>query len=58
MKKTAEKYDLYKHVKLATSVKEAVWDESSGKWKLKIEYEGQTREDEADFLINCCGWMK
>lgn len=58
MKRTADKYDLRKHIELNTSVLETIWDEGSGKWKIKLEHSGQVKEDEADFLINCSGFLK
>lgn len=58
MKRTAEKYDLRKYIQLETTMQEAIWDEASAKWKLKLLQNGQTKEDEADFLINGAGFLK
>ena len=58
IKNTAKKYDLCKYVQLNTTIKETIWDEESAKWKIKIEQGGETKEDEADFLINSSGFLK
>lgn len=39
-------------------MQEAIWDETSAKWKLKVLQNGQVKEDEADFLINGAGFLK
>lgn len=39
-------------------MKETIWDEESGKWKIKIEQGGEIKEDEADFVINASGFLK
>jgi cation diffusion facilitator CzcD-associated flavoprotein CzcO len=58
IKRTAEKYDLDKHVKLNTTIRETIWDEGSAKWKIKLEQAGELKEDKADFLINASGFLK
>lgn len=58
MKRTAEKYDLEKHVQLNATIQETIWDERSAKWKIKLEQAGELKEDEADFLINASGFLK
>ncbi|CAG1978388.1 unnamed protein product [Fusarium graminearum] len=57
IKRTAEKYNLTKYVQLNTTMKETIWDEESGKWKIKIEQGGEIKEDEADFVINASGFL-
>ncbi|KAJ3458898.1 hypothetical protein MRS44_013007 [Fusarium solani] len=57
IKRTAEKYDLDKHVQLNTTIRETIWDEGSAKWKIKLEQAGELKEDEADFLINASGFL-
>lgn len=58
IKRTAEKYDLDKHVQLNTTIRETIWDEGSAKWKIKLEQTGELKEDEADFPINASGFLK
>lgn len=58
IKRTAEKYNLAKYVQLSTTIKETIWDEESGKWKIKLEQGGEVKEDEADYLINASGFLK
>ncbi|KAH9908544.1 hypothetical protein F4778DRAFT_795946 [Xylariomycetidae sp. FL2044] len=55
--RTADKYDLRKHVQLNAQVREAIWDEDSAQWKIKIEQNGQVISDEADFFISCAGFL-
>lgn len=58
IKRTAEKYDLCKHVQLNTTIRETIWDEGSARWRIKLEQSGELKEDEADFLINASGFLK
>lgn len=58
IKRTAAKYDLCKHVQLETTIRETIWDEESAKWKIKLDHNGEVKEDEADFLINGAGFLK
>jgi len=39
-------------------VTEAIWDEDSGKWKLKIDQNGEIKEDEAEIFVNGAGVLK
>lgn len=57
IKATAKKYDLQKHVKLDTKVLETIWDDEVGKWKIKVQVDGKTVEDEADILVNGSGFL-
>ncbi|OAG37610.1 hypothetical protein AYO21_08218 [Fonsecaea monophora] len=52
-------YGVDKFVKLNSRVKEAVWNESEGKWKVQIEdvTSGTTFSDEAEVLINAAGFL-
>ncbi|OAP58400.1 hypothetical protein AYL99_07490 [Fonsecaea erecta] len=52
-------YGVNKFVKLNSRVKEAVWNESTGKWKVQIEdlTSGSTFSDEAEVLINAAGFL-
>jgi cation diffusion facilitator CzcD-associated flavoprotein CzcO len=58
IKRTAKKWDLCKHVQLNTEILETIWDEDSAKWKIKLRYDDEVQEDEADFLINGSGFLK
>lgn len=58
IKRTADKYNLDKYVQLSTTIKETIWDEASGKWKIRLEQGGEIKEDEADFVINASGFLK
>lgn len=58
IKRTAQKWDLYKHVQLKTTIHETIWDEESGRWKILLEQDGQMKRDEADFIINGSGFLK
>ncbi|KAF4959661.1 hypothetical protein FSARC_10671 [Fusarium sarcochroum] len=57
IKSTAEKYNLTKYVQLSTTIKETIWNEESGTWKIKLEQGGEMKEDEADFVINASGFL-
>jgi hypothetical protein len=39
-------------------VKEATWNEVSGKWSLKIRHHNEEVEDECDILIDGSGFLK
>ena len=58
MKRTTDKYKLDRHVQLRSKLLESAWDEGSGKWLLKIDQDGQIKEDECDVLINASGFLK
>lgn len=58
MKKTAEKYGIERFVKYKHSIQHAKWDELQGKWKLKVEHNGQVFEDVCDIFINAGGVLK
>jgi hypothetical protein len=49
---------LHENVQLQSRVNEAIWDELSAKWKIKVETVGGIIEDEADILINGSGILK
>ncbi|CAJ2500396.1 Uu.00g032490.m01.CDS01 [Anthostomella pinea] len=57
IKRTTEKYGLNKNLQLNTKILETIWDEDSGKWKIKLEHDGKVMEDEADVLINATGFL-
>lgn len=58
IKTTTKKHGLDKDVKFDAKMLESVWDESSKKWKLKIDLRGSVLMEEADVLINACGILK
>lgn len=58
IKSTAEKYDLKKYVHLNTSIKETIWDEESGQWRIQLARDGLPLQDTADILINASGFLK
>lgn len=59
-KGVAEKYELYKYIRLNHYVTEAIWDEESGMWKVagKNTITGETWHDECNILINGSGILK
>jgi len=59
-KSVAEKFELYKYIKLLHKVVEARWSETAAQWNLKIENlaNGTTFNDWCDILINGGGILK
>ena len=59
-KGVAEKYELYKYIRLSHMITGATWDESSSLWKLKIKNleSGELFDDWCDFLVNGSGILK
>lgn len=59
-KGVADKYGLRKYIKLRHSVDRAEWDETAGKWAVKVtnHEQGITFEDHCDILINASGIFK
>ena len=59
MHDVADKYDCKKYIKCQHSIKSAIWNETKGKWELKVENEqGVIFLDEADVFINAGGVLK
>lgn len=58
IKKTVIKYGLDKHVTFKSKVLETVWDNEAGKWKVKVDVNGDIKDDEADILVNASGFLK
>lgn len=52
---TTTKYNLDEKVHFNTKVTETIWNNTKGKWDIKVEHNGQTITDEADVLINGAG---
>ncbi|KAH8897975.1 FAD/NAD(P)-binding domain-containing protein [Thozetella sp. PMI_491] len=55
MKDTAVRYDLEKYIKFNTTVKEAQWDEGTGRWNLKILTAEGAGDDWCDILVSASG---
>ncbi|KAL2004939.1 hypothetical protein VTN00DRAFT_2789 [Thermoascus crustaceus] len=55
IKRTTVKYGLDEKVQFNSKVIETVWDESSGKWRVKVDQQGTIIETEADVLVNAAG---
>lgn len=47
-----------KYVQFKSKVLETIWDQDAGKWKIKVEINGEIKEDEADILLNGSGFLK
>lgn len=56
----ADKYELYKYIRLKHKVSGARWDEQSGMWKVNIlnQETGDVIHDEGHILINGTGVLK
>ncbi|KAJ4229257.1 hypothetical protein NW757_014067 [Fusarium falciforme] len=57
IKRTTEKYNLDERVQLNSKVISSIWNDSNGKWELKIQQNGTVITDEADVLINGSGFL-
>lgn len=55
---TTEKYGLREKIKFNTELCESAWDEEKGNWKLKLNSNGCSIQDEADILINATGVLR
>ncbi|KAF5720947.1 sterigmatocystin biosynthesis monooxygenase stcW [Fusarium mundagurra] len=51
----AKKYDLEKYAQLRTTVISATWDDTEGKWAVKLSQDGKERTDYCDVLMNGSG---
>lgn len=58
MKATAKKYSIEDYIKYNHSIRSASWDDVKGKWKICVENQGTTFEDECDVFINAGGVLK
>ena len=58
VKETATKWQLEQFVQYNSRVTDSIWDDESGKWKVKIDRHGQIIADECDVLINASGILK
>ncbi len=56
----AVEYGLYDHAKFSHTVIGAEWNESTGKWTVKVQdtVSGAVFEDSAEVVINCAGVLK
>ncbi|KAF2136375.1 uncharacterized protein K452DRAFT_259191, partial [Aplosporella prunicola CBS 121167] len=57
IKRTVKKWGLDEKVQFNSRIVEAVWAESVGKWRVKLEQNGVFKEDEADILVNGAGFL-
>lgn len=58
IQRTAQKYDLCKHMQFESEVEKAVWDDHTAKWQITIRQGKETKREDADFFINCSGFLK
>ncbi|RAL01331.1 flavin-containing monooxygenase [Aspergillus ibericus CBS 121593] len=57
IKNTVRKWNLDDHIEFNSCVVESLWDESIGKWKVKINQNGTIKEDEAEILASASGCL-
>lgn len=58
IKDTAARFGLEEPIQFNSRVHEAVWDDASGKWNIKISKDGKTIEDTADVVVNATGFLR
>jgi len=58
MKKTASKYKADQYMKFSHEIVSAIWDETEGKWNLKIKHGDVVFDDKCDVFINAGGVLK
>ena len=58
IQRTAKKWNLERNIEFNSRVKETVWDDESGKWKIQVDQDGTLKHDEADILVNATGFLK
>jgi cation diffusion facilitator CzcD-associated flavoprotein CzcO len=51
----ATKYKVEKYITYNSRICEAVWDEEAGKWKVKVESEGEIKSEDCDVLFSASG---
>lgn len=56
-KKTVDKYELARGVKLGHRVQKAEFDEEQGKWKLEVKNKDGVMQDECDILVSAVGFL-
>ncbi|VTT55935.1 unnamed protein product [Fusarium fujikuroi] len=57
IKRTSDKYGLAENVRFQSKVTDAMWNEVTGKWNLKLFQDGEEKEDECDVLIDGSGFL-
>lgn len=57
IKDTTSKYGLDETVRFNSKIIEAIWNNTDGKWDIKIEANGEIISDRADVLINSSGLL-
>jgi len=62
--RVAHKYQLYRHIRFNTSVEEATWEESTGRWRVKLNrhssadpYSWSSSIIACDFLVSAVGQL-
>ncbi|KAM0424357.1 hypothetical protein ACHAPT_010504 [Fusarium lateritium] len=55
IKRTTAKYNLDERVQLNSKVISTIWDDDAGKWRVKVEQNGNIIDDEAEILVNGSG---
>lgn len=58
IRRTTVKYDLNRDIKFESMVIDSVWTDAANKWEITVDQTGVIIEDEADILVNACGWVK
>ncbi|KAJ5833968.1 hypothetical protein N7474_002279 [Penicillium riverlandense] len=54
---TAKKWNLDRDIQFNSHVRETVWDDELGKWKIQVDQAGALKQDEADILVNATGFL-
>jgi len=55
VKSVAKKYKIEKYITYNSKVCEAVWNEDEGKWKVKVQTDGQVKDDDCNVLFSASG---
>lgn len=58
IEKATKKWNLDKNVQFHTKMVESHWNDETGKWKVTLERDGKTFEDEAEILVDATGFLK
>ncbi|PGH04287.1 hypothetical protein AJ79_07134 [Helicocarpus griseus UAMH5409] len=57
LKRIARDHNLYRDVRLNSTVTSAIWDNEKGQWAVQIRQDGRTIDDWCDVLINGSGFL-
>jgi cation diffusion facilitator CzcD-associated flavoprotein CzcO len=55
IRRTTTKYKLDDFIEFKSRVVESIWDETTSRWKIKVDQGGKTIDTEADVLVNASG---